>query len=81
MPNSPNNAPLIRTMLVGSGAVPLTAGHSIAVDTNYIPLGSCMLAAVPIIQKNRVIRHEYVAWMRSKRALVCARSVSNAIQI
>ncbi len=44
----------------GAGVVPLTSDYSIAVDTKYIPLGSCLLAAVPIInKKNRVIRHEY----------------------
>jgi len=46
-------------MPIGAGAVPVTASHTIAVDTDYIPLGSCLLAAVPVIEKNRVIRHEY----------------------
>ena len=44
----------------GAGLVPLTTDYSIAVDSKYIPLGSCLLAAVPIInKKNKVIRHEY----------------------
>ncbi|MEM8910077.1 MAG: murein transglycosylase A, partial [Bacteroidota bacterium] len=44
----------------GAGLVPLTAMHSIAVDTRYIPLGSVLLATVPIINhKNKVIRHDY----------------------
>ncbi len=43
----------------GAGLVSLTTDYSIAVDPNYIPLGSCLLAKVPIIKNNRVIRHEY----------------------
>ena len=43
----------------GAGMVPLTTSHSIAVDKRYIPLGSCLLARIPIIKKNKVIRHEY----------------------
>ena len=44
----------------GAGNVPLTASHSIAVDKNYIPLGSCLLASVPILDKNRNFsHHEY----------------------
>ncbi len=44
----------------GAGLVPLTAFHTIAVDPNYIPLGSCLLAAVPILDKRgRFIRHEF----------------------
>ena len=44
----------------GAGLVPLTPQHSIAVDTRFIPLGSCLLAAVPIVdESNRVVRHEY----------------------
>ncbi len=44
----------------GAGNVPLTTNYSIAVDTRYIPMGSCMLAAVPIIDRNnKVMRHEY----------------------
>jgi peptidoglycan lytic transglycosylase A len=44
----------------GAGLVPLTTDYSIAVDSRYIPLGSCLLAAVPIINKqNKVVNHEY----------------------
>lgn len=44
----------------GAGLVPLTTDYSIAVDPKFIPLGSCLLAAVPIIdKKNSVSRHEY----------------------
>lgn len=44
----------------GAGLVPLTSEHSIAVDTRYIPMGSILLASVPIINKeNKVIRHDY----------------------
>lgn len=44
----------------GAGLVPLTEDYSIAVDTKYIPLGSCLLAAVPIIDNNnKVVKHEY----------------------
>lgn len=44
----------------GAGQVPLSAEYSIAVDTRYIPLGSCFLAAVPKVDKrNKVIGHDY----------------------
>lgn len=45
----------------GAGSVPLIAGYSIAVDRRYIPLGSCLLAAFPVYdrERHRVIRHEY----------------------
>ncbi len=44
----------------GSTGVSLTPNHSIAVDPRYIPYGSCLLAAVPIIDANgKFIRHEY----------------------
>lgn len=45
----------------GAGNVPLTGGISIAVDRHYLPLGSCLLAAIPIYdaEVNRVIGHEY----------------------
>lgn len=43
----------------GAGLVPLTTDYSIAVDPNYIPLGSCLLAKVPMIKNNRVTHHEY----------------------
>ncbi len=43
----------------GAGLVPLSTSYSIAVDKRYIPLGSCVLAKVPVSKKNKVIRHEY----------------------
>jgi peptidoglycan lytic transglycosylase A len=44
----------------GAGHVPLTTEYSIAVDKRYIPIGSCVLAKVPIIDKaNRIDRYEY----------------------
>lgn len=44
----------------GAGGVPLTAFYSVAVDQRYIPLGSCLLAALPVKDKdNKVIRHDY----------------------
>lgn len=44
----------------GAGGVPLTPFYSVAVDKRYIPLGSCMLAAMPIKdENNKVIRHEF----------------------
>ena len=45
----------------GAGNVPLSQYYSIAVDPNYIPLGSCLLAAVPIYDRTlkKIVRHEY----------------------
>ncbi len=44
----------------GAGQVPLTPGYSIAVDPKYIPVGSCLLAAVPIHdKKGNFTHHEY----------------------
>ena len=44
----------------GAGPVPLTPEYSIAVDPKYIPLGSCLLAAVPIHdKKGNFTHHEY----------------------
>ncbi len=48
------------TMPSGAGHVPITAGHTIAVDTRFIPLGSCVLAAVPIIDyRGKFVHHEF----------------------
>ena len=44
---------------VGAGLVQLLAEYSIAVDKRFIPLGSCLLARVPIIERNKVTHHEY----------------------
>ncbi|MCB0581808.1 MAG: murein transglycosylase A [Phaeodactylibacter sp.] len=45
----------------GAGSVPLLTGYSIAVDRRYIPLGSCLLAAFPVYdrEQHRVVGHEY----------------------
>jgi membrane-bound lytic murein transglycosylase A len=45
----------------GAGQVPLRDGLSVAVDKRYIPLGSCLLAAVPIYdnKSRRVTGHEF----------------------
>lgn len=45
----------------GAGNVPLKGEISIAVDKRYLPLGSCLLAAVPVFDEksHRVIRHDY----------------------
>jgi Membrane-bound lytic murein transglycosylase len=57
----------------GAGLVPLTKLHSIAVDTRYIPMGSILLASIPIVNgKNQVISHEY--------RLVVAQDIGGAIK-
>lgn len=44
----------------GAGLVPLTPEHSIAVDPDFIPLGSCLLAAVPVYNKSgNCTHHEF----------------------
>ncbi len=48
------------TKTKGAGLVSLTPYHSIAVDPDYIPLGGCYLAAVPVINRKGVCTsHEY----------------------
>jgi len=50
----------VNSMPKGAGLVPLTEMHSIAVDTRYIPMGSILLASVPVVDdKNKVVNHEY----------------------
>ena len=45
---------------LGAGHVPLTADYSIAVDPKHIPLGGCLLAAVPIMDEaGDFSHHEY----------------------
>ncbi len=57
----------------GAGLVPLTEMHSIAVDTRYIPMGSILLASIPVIDnKNKVVNHEY--------RLVVAQDIGGAIK-
>ena len=44
----------------GAGGVPLTGGYSVAVDPKIIPLGSTLLAAVPVFgERGKVTHHEY----------------------
>ncbi len=44
----------------GAGVVPLTSFCSIAVDRRYIPLGACLLGAIPILNPNgRLLHHKY----------------------
>ncbi len=42
---------------IGAGYVPLTPDVSVAVDKSLIPLGSCLLAAVPVLDDNRKFSH------------------------
>jgi len=45
---------------IGAGNVPLTPNYSIAVDKKIIPLGSCLLGTVPVLDKDRNFsHHEY----------------------
>ena len=44
----------------GAGHVPLTTDYSIAVDTDHLPLGSCLLAALPVLDEDGYFsHHEY----------------------
>lgn len=44
----------------GASGLPLTANHSIAVDTRFIPLGAVLLARVPVLdEKGVLLSHEY----------------------
>lgn len=43
----------------GAAGVTLSEDFTVAVDTRYIPLGSVLLAAVPVRLPGKVIRHEY----------------------
>ena len=53
---SPKNTPP-----KGAGHVPLSPELSIAVDERYIPLGSILLAAIPVYDKKKraIVSHEY----------------------
>ncbi len=63
----------VNSMPKGAGLVPLTEMHSIAVDTRYIPMGSILLASVPVVDnKNKVVNHEY--------RLVVAQDIGGAIK-
>ncbi|MCU0347431.1 MAG: MltA domain-containing protein [Saprospiraceae bacterium] len=43
----------------GAGNVPLMSEISIAADPRYFPLGSVVLAAVPVYHNGRITHHEY----------------------
>jgi membrane-bound lytic murein transglycosylase A len=44
----------------GAGKTPLSSDYTVAVDTRFIPLGSVLLALVPVIDDaGNLIRHEY----------------------
>lgn len=46
-------------LVKGAGQVPLMEGISIAADPHFFPLGSVILAAMPVIKDGRVDHHEY----------------------
>ena len=47
----------VTTQPRGAGHVALTPDYSIAIDRSVLPLGSCFLATVPIIDENRNFSH------------------------
>lgn len=47
----------VTTQPRGAGHVPLTPKYSIAIDRSKLPLGSCLLASVPVIDENRKFSH------------------------
>lgn len=47
----------VTTQPRGAGHVALTPNYSIAIDRSVLPLGSCLLATVPIIDENRKFSH------------------------
>lgn len=50
----------VKTNPRGAGHVALTPEYSIAVDKKVIPLGSCLLASIPMVDENRnFTHHEY----------------------
>lgn len=56
----------------GAGVVPLTSFCSIAVDRRYIPLGACLLGAIPILNDNGSLLHH-------KYCLLLAQDIGGAI--
>ncbi len=51
---------LLENVITGAGIVPLTPDCSIAVDQKFIPLGACLLAAMPVIDsKGNLLYHQY----------------------
>ncbi len=51
---------------LGAGHVPLTEDYSIAVDTRHLPLGSCLLAALPVIDQNGEFSHHEYKFMMAQ---------------
>ena len=47
----------VTTQPRGAGHVPLTPNYSIAIDRKVLPLGSCLLATVPILDDKRNFSH------------------------
>lgn len=46
--------------VLGAGSFPLTAGHSIAIDTRYIPIGATLLAELPELDPSgKLIGYSY----------------------
>jgi membrane-bound lytic murein transglycosylase A len=44
----------------GAAGIPLTANHSISIDSRYVPMGSTLLASIPRTNaKGRIVGHEY----------------------
>lgn len=50
-------APKKNQKTIGAGYVPLTPNVSVAVDKSLIPLGSCLLAAVPVLDEQKNFSH------------------------
>lgn len=46
-------------LVKGAGEVPLMEDISIAADPRYFPLGSVVLAAVPVYQNGKITHHQY----------------------
>ena len=58
---------------LGAGHVSLTADYSIAVDINHLPLGSCLLAALPVTDEEGNFSHH-------RYQFVVAQDVGGAIR-
>lgn len=47
----------VNTQPRGAGHVPLTPEYSVAIDRKVLPLGSCLLASVPVLDERRNFSH------------------------
>jgi membrane-bound lytic murein transglycosylase A len=47
----------VKKQKVSSTGMPLVPWYSIAVDKRYVPLGSCLLAATPVVDKKERFKH------------------------